>query len=60
MDDRIPGVDWMKWTEGKRVLMTQEDLQEGKFQAVMERQVTLSLILKFNFLFFIFSGRCSG
>ena len=44
MDDRIPGVDWMKWTEGKRVLMTQEDLQEGKFQAVMERQVTLALI----------------
>ena len=60
MDDRIPGVDWMKWTEGKRVLMTQEDLQEGKFQAVMERQVTLALILKINFLILNFSGRCSG
>lgn len=54
MDDRIPGVDWMKWTEGKRVLMTQEDLQEGKFQAVMERQVTLALILKIIFLIFNF------
>ena len=60
MDDRIPGVDWMKWTEGKRVLMTQDDLQEGNFQAVMARQVRLTLILKFNFLIFNFSGRCTG
>ena len=42
MDDRIPGVKWM--TEGKCVQMTQDDLQEGRFQAVMQKQVTLDLI----------------
>ena len=44
MDDRIEGVDWLRWSEGKRVQMSQEDLQSGSFQAVMERQVTLALI----------------
>ena len=28
-------------TEGKCVQMTQEDLQEGRFQAVMQKQVTI-------------------
>ena len=41
MEDRIPGVDWRNWTEGKRVKMTKKDLQEGRFQAVMHKQVTL-------------------
>ena len=44
MDDRMPGVEWWKWTEGIRVQMTKEDLQAGRFQDVMEHQVTLALI----------------
>lgn len=39
--DRIEGVDPDYWTQGKRVKMTQEDLQEGRFQALMEKQVAL-------------------
>ena len=50
MDDRIPGVDRLRWSEGKRVQMTQEDLQEGRFQSVMKKQVRLTSIKKFNFL----------
>ena len=60
MDDRIPGVEYLRWSEGKRVQMTQEDLPEGRFQSVMEKQVRLISIKKFNFLIYNFSERFTG
>ena len=54
--DIIPGVDEF-WRRGYRSILTNEDLQEGNFQAVMEREVRLSSKLQYSiFNFFIFQG----
>ena len=56
MDDRIPGVDNF-WIPSQRSILTHEDLQEGRFQAVMKREVRLGLNIPiFHFLIFIFQG----
>ena len=44
MDDRIPGVDYLNWVQGKRfTIKDKENLQEGSFQPVVETLVTLLL-----------------